>query len=280
MLPQGTARSEIRQPNRLPVVSDRRCLAGRAQIDLAIGQSFNPETLWIGNLEQDVLRLNDLPRHDLGGSDDAIGWSAQLFVSGAGIARGFAPRAQALQLAFEVVDLALWYRASFRQRSQPSQLVFCDRYQLFDLADLFQDGRAIRDRQIRFDLDENVALADPLPDAGYGALARNDPAAIDALHNAAAVWIGNDAADQVEGGADGLRLGCGRADVQQALGRLGGKGGAVLQASRRVAQSLHCRRACVGRAVSIFAEGVRGKHSQCCRDDCRGCCGNGVAAPS
>src|SRR5215207_120120 len=280
MLPQGTARSEIRQPNRLPVVPDRRCLAGRAQIDLAIGQSFNPEALRIGNLEQNVLRLNDLPRHDLGGSDDAIGWSAQLFVPGAGIARGFAPRAQALQLAFEVVDLALRYRASFRQRPQPPQLVFGNRYQLFDLADPFQDCRAIRDRQIRLDLDENVSLADPLPDAGYSALARNNATAIDALHNAAAVWIGNDAADQVEGGADGLRLGCGRADIQQAVGRFGGKGGAVLQPSRRVAQSLRCRRACVDRTVSIFTEGVRGKHSQCCRDYCRGRCGNGVATSS
>ena len=139
---------------------------GALQIDLAIGQSFNPKALRIGNLEQNVLRLNDLTRHDLGGSDDAIRWCAQHLVSGAGIASGFAPRAQALQLAFEVVDLALWHRASFRQRSQPSQLVFCDRYQLFDLADLFQDCRAIRDRQMRFDLDENVALADRCPMRG------------------------------------------------------------------------------------------------------------------
>ena len=112
---------------------------------------------------------------------------------------------------------------------------------LFDLANLFQDCGAVGDRQMRFDLDEDVALADRLSDARYCSLAWNDTAAIDALHDAAAVWIGNDPTNQIEGRAYRLRFGDGRTDIQQALGRLGGEDRAVLQAPRCIAESLRRR---------------------------------------
>ncbi len=198
--------------------------------------------------------LNDLARHNLGRGNDAVRGGAQHLKAGAGIPSGFTARPQPLEFAFEVIDLTLWHRASFRQWPQASQLILRDRYQLFDLADFFQDCGAVGDRQMRLNLDENVALADRLSDTWNRALIWNDAAAIDALHDAAAVWIGNDAANQIERRAYRLRFGDSRADIQQALGRLGRKGGTVLQASRRIAESSCCGRACVADAVSVFAD--------------------------
>ena len=123
VLPQRAARSEERQRNRRPDVPDCRCFAGSVRTDVVIGQRLDPEALRIGDLEQNVLWLDDLARHDLGRGDDAVGRRAQHLEAGPGIPRGLTARPQSLEFAFEIVDLTLRHRAPVRQWSQPSQLV-------------------------------------------------------------------------------------------------------------------------------------------------------------
>ena len=85
MLPQRSARSEKRQRDRSAVVPNRRCSFRSVQTDVVIGQRFDPKAFWIGNLEQDVLWLDDLARHNFGRGDDAVGGGAQLLKAGAGL---------------------------------------------------------------------------------------------------------------------------------------------------------------------------------------------------
>ena len=119
-----------------------------------------------------------------------------------------------------------------------------------------------------------------LSDARYRALVRNDAAAIHALHDAAAVWIGNDTADQIDRRAYRLLLGNGRTHVKQALGRLGGEGGTVLQASRRIAQSWRFRRIRRARVVRLSPNENCGKDDERARHHRRECCRNFAVRPS
>ena len=201
------------------------------EIDIAIGQRLHPKSLGIDDLEQQVLRLHDLPGHDLHGGNDAVCRSAQNFEFGARVANGFAANAQALQLRFQVRDLALRHGAALGERTQAPKFYFGDRDQLLDLARLLRDGRAVGQREVRIDLRQSISLAHRLTDAWHAGRERGHTAAMHALHHAGPVRIADDAADQADGGPHRFRLCDRRLHLQEALCRFGDKGAAVRQAA-------------------------------------------------
>ena len=74
------------------------------------------------------------------------------------VAHHLAALAQALQLRFQVDELALRHGTALGQRTQTSQLCFRDRDQLLDLAELLQDRGAVGLRQMRLDLRQRSPL--------------------------------------------------------------------------------------------------------------------------
>jgi hypothetical protein len=156
--------------------------------------------------------------------------------------------------------LALRGDAPLREAADALELRLRQGDQLLDLARALGDGGPVRQRQRHLDAGEDVALAHALTNPGQAGLGRDDAAAIDALHHAAAVRVDDHTTDQ--GGRPRRRLGPrdGGAHLQQALGGLGHEKSAVGEAARRVHGRQRNRRS--GAVVmALVAEGIgRGGH--------------------
>jgi hypothetical protein len=133
--------------------------------------------------------------------------------------------------------LASRHRVAFGERAQSPKSRFSDCDQLLDLACFFGDRRAVGERQIRIDLDQNIALADGLTDAGNPAFQWNHASAVDALHHAGPVRITDHPADQVDRGPYTFRLGGSGTNFQEALRGLCDERRTVGQPARCVAHS-------------------------------------------
>ena len=98
-----------------PPARRRRCgIAERRRIELAIDQRFDPQARRIDDLEQDVLRLHHLARHDARRCDDAGGRRPQRFRLDADLEQDLPAPAQTFDLGFGVDRAGSAQRLAFR----------------------------------------------------------------------------------------------------------------------------------------------------------------------
>ena len=166
VLLQRAAEPLIGQRHRLSAGRDRGRLAERSRIDLAIGQRLDPK--------RPSDRRSGTGHPAAARPGPARPWPTAMTPSvGARRSSGSVRalriasrrRAQAFKFALGIDDLAFAARRRVRRAGAAVASCLGDRDQLLDLADLFGDRRAVGERQIRIDLDQNVALADRLTDA-------------------------------------------------------------------------------------------------------------------
>ena len=163
------------------------------------------------------------------------------------ISRSFAPRGSPSS-SLSASMTWLCGTTSFRQRPQRGAAALRDGDQLLDLADLLEDGGAVRDcGSFGSICAEQVALLTACPMRGKPSSGAIDPAAVDALHQAGAVRVGDDAADQADGRC---------ADRFPAGQRC---------APRAAAGSAWRRRPCRPAAVGRVGEGLRPRWAGLCR---------------
>src|SRR6266540_2518206 len=227
MVLQGSAEATKGKRHGLSAGSNRRRVAKRSRVDRAVDQRFDPKRL----------RIDDLSWHDFGHGDHAIGRRAEKLRFSSCVADRLATKPQARKFRFDIHDLASRHGVAFGERAQSPKFRFSDCDQLLDLTGFFGDCRTVGERQIRIDLDQNIALADGLADARDPAFQRDDASTVDALHHTGSVRITDHAADQVDCRPYNFRLGSSGADLQKALRRLCHKRRAVGQPARCIA---HC----------------------------------------
>ena len=232
MLLQRVAEALEAKRQRRPSGRRRGRVAERGGIELAIDQRLDPQTCRIDDLEQHVLRLHHLARHDARRRDDARGRRAQRFRLDADLVQHLPPLAQAFHFGLGVDELALRRDLLFHQDAGAAQPRFRHRDQLLDLAELLEDGGAVGLRQRRLDARQQVAFLHRLSDARQSSVRRHDAAAVDALHQAGAVRVRDHAPDQADGALRLLRRQLLGAHVEQPLRRLRHKDVAVRQPAR------------------------------------------------
>ena len=232
-------------------------LLGIGGVCIAIIVRFDPKRRRIDDLEQQILSLHHLTRDDAGDCDHAVDRCAQRLGLDSGCTNDLTATAQAFKFDLRFDHQALQGDTAFRELAQSFQLGLGDRDELLKLTRPLGNSGAVCDRHRRLNQSEDVAFGDGLSEPGKPISRRSDASAIDALDDAAAVWIGDDAADENQGSWCRVGFCDHRADVEEALHRLRHVNCAIRQPSRCIAGRDGFGLRIVGMVVAFVSLGPR-----------------------